>query len=108
MNLMTVLSYLYGIMMDFSINSPGHGKMVFNGRNATSKCYLKEQIKLLGKLTINDTLKIGILPIVSKDVSINFAEQCFKTLTNNDRLNGLKGINKIQKRKLIYKYKPFY
>ena len=52
----------------------------------------------LGNLTSNDTSNIGMLPSASKDVSIKFSEQCFNILTNDDRLNGLKGITEIQKR----------
>ena len=33
--LMTVLSYLYGIVMDCEINAPGHGNSVQNGFNDT-------------------------------------------------------------------------
>ena len=32
--LMTVLSYSYGVIMYFTINSPGHGKNVVDGLNA--------------------------------------------------------------------------
>ena len=39
--LMNVLLSLYGIIMDRSINAPGHGKNVFDDLNATEKCYLK-------------------------------------------------------------------
>ena len=38
--LMTVLPYLYEIMMDRAINAPGHG-MNFCRINATDKLYLK-------------------------------------------------------------------
>ena len=39
--LMTELSSSYGIIMDHSINAPGHGKNVVDGTNKTDKCYLK-------------------------------------------------------------------
>ena len=39
--LMTVLSSLYGIIMDSSINAPGNKNNVVDGINATEKCYLK-------------------------------------------------------------------
>ena len=39
--LMVVLSYSYSIIMDNSINEPGHGNNVVDGINATSKIYLK-------------------------------------------------------------------
>ena len=39
--LMTVLSSLYGIIMDRAINVPGHGKNVVDGINVTGKRYLK-------------------------------------------------------------------
>ena len=32
---MTVLSYFFGIKMDFGINDPGHGNNVFSVINAT-------------------------------------------------------------------------
>ena len=41
--LMNVLSSLYGIIMDRAIDAPGHGKNVFDGLNATYKCYLKSE-----------------------------------------------------------------
>ena len=34
---MTVLSYSYGIIMYFSINTPGHGNDGVDGMNATNK-----------------------------------------------------------------------
>ena len=45
--LMTVLSSSYGIMMDSSINEPGHGENVVDGLNAADKRYLKGKSKLL-------------------------------------------------------------
>ena len=60
--LMTVLSYLYGIIMNHVNNAPGHGKNVVDVINATEKYYLKEQMELLGKLSSYNTSKIGILP----------------------------------------------
>ena len=38
---MTVLSSLYGIIMDHEINAPGHRKNVVDITNATYKRYLK-------------------------------------------------------------------
>ena len=40
-NLMTVLSYSYGIIMDRDINAPGHGNIVFDELNAMEKRNLK-------------------------------------------------------------------
>ena len=39
--LMTVLSSLYGIIMDCAINAQGHGNNVVGGLNETEKTYLK-------------------------------------------------------------------
>ena len=39
--LMTVLSYSYDIIMDRSINAPGHGKNFVYGLNTMGKRYLK-------------------------------------------------------------------
>ena len=102
--LMTLLSSSYGIIMDRVINSPDHGENVFDGLNATEKHYLKEQMKLIGKLASNDTSKIGMLPSASKDISVQFADQCIHILNNKDRLNGLKGSTKMQKIESIFKY----
>ena len=38
--IMTALSYSYGIIMDRSINAPGHVKNVFDVPNAKDKRYL--------------------------------------------------------------------
>ena len=38
---MTVLSYLYGIIMDLSINAPVHVGNFFGGLNSTEILYLK-------------------------------------------------------------------
>ena len=43
----TVLSSLYGIIMDREIKVPGNGKNVVDGINATDKHYLKEQMELI-------------------------------------------------------------
>ena len=83
--------------MDRAINSSDHGNNIVDGLNATYKRYLKEQMELIGKLASNDTSKIGMLPSASKDVSVQFADQCIHILNNKDRLNGLKGSTKIQK-----------
>ena len=79
---MTVLSYSYVIMMDREINAPGYGKNIVDGINATDKCYLKGEMEIIDKLGSNDTTKIGILPSVSKDVSIKFADKCLHILNN--------------------------
>ena len=56
---MTVLSYSYGIIMDCTINAPGHGNNVVDGLNAMDKRYLKGEIELIGRLESDDTSKIG-------------------------------------------------
>ena len=101
---MTVLWFSYGIIMDRSINAPDHGNNYFFGFNATDKYYLKEQMELIGKLVINDTSRIGILPSASKDVSIKFVDKCIHIINNKDMLTGLKGSTKMQKRESICKY----
>ena len=73
--LITVLSYLYDIIMDSEINSPVHRNIVVDGINATTFFYSKEQIELIGKF---DTSKIGMLPSASKDISIKFSDQCIQ------------------------------
>ena len=40
-------------------------------------------MKILGKLAIINTLKIGMLPIASKYVYIKISEQCLHILNNN-------------------------
>ena len=44
---MTVLSYLYGIIIDLAINAPTHGNNFVYVNNATIKHYLKGKWKLL-------------------------------------------------------------
>ena len=69
------------------MNAPVNGNNVVYGINATDKRYLKGEIELIGKLASNDILKIGVLPIASKAVSIKFADQCIHINNNRDRLN---------------------
>ena len=83
--------------MDHEINALCHGNNVLDRFNATDKSNLKGETELMGKLASKDTTNIGILPSASKYVSINFADKCLHTITNKKRLNGLKGITKIQK-----------
>ena len=66
------------------------------GINETGKLHLKGKMELIGKLASNYTSKIVTIPSTSKDVSVNFAEQCLNILTNIDCLNGLKGSTKIK------------
>ena len=39
-------------------------------------------MELIDKLASNDTSKIGMIPIASKDVSVNFSDQFIHTLNN--------------------------
>ena len=55
---------------------------------------------LLGKLEINYTSNIGILPSSSKDISVKIPEKCLHILTNNDHLNGLKSSTKMQEKRI--------
>ena len=48
--------------MDNAIKEHVHGKNVVYGINATDKLYLKEKMKLIGKLSSKDTSKIGMIP----------------------------------------------
>ena len=64
--------------MNRVINSLGHVKNVIDGLNGTVKHYLKGRMELLGILTSNDTLKIGMLSSTSKDISVNF---CYDVYT---------------------------
>ena len=90
--------------MDREINAPGHGKNVFDGLNATNKNCLKGKMEPIGKLARNDTSKIEILPRASKYVSIKSIDQYIHIINNKDRLNGLKGCTKMQKREYLFKY----
>ena len=58
----------------------------------------------MGKLASNNTTNIGMLPSASKYVSMNFADQCLHILNNKEKLNGLKGSTKMQKRQSHFKY----
>ena len=62
-------------------------------------------MKLIGKLGSNNTTKIGMLPSASKDVCIQFTDQCLHILNKKIKLNGLKGSSKIKKRESLFKYK---
>ena len=55
-------------------------------------------MELIGKLASNDTSMIGIIPSSSKDVSIKFEDQCIQNIKNKEKLNGIEGNTKIQKR----------
>ena len=68
------------------------------------KRYLKECMELIGKSGINGTSKIGILLCASKYVSFKFSDQCIQILNNKERINGLIGGTKIQKRESKLKY----
>ena len=65
-----------------AINPPGHRNDFFDGINETEKSFLKEKMKIIGKLASNYTSKIVIPPSDSKDVSIKSAYQCTKILKN--------------------------
>ena len=80
--LMTVLSSSYCIIMDWAVNAPGHGNNIVDGINATDKLYLKGEMELMGKLSINYTKNIGMLFSASRYVSINFLYQCLHILNN--------------------------
>ena len=101
---MTVLSSSYGIIMDLSINAPGHGNNVVDVLNATYKRYLKGKMEIIGKLGSNYTTYIGILNSASKDVSVKFADQFLHIVNNNERLNQLKGSTKMKKIESLFKY----
>ena len=83
--LMTVLSSLYGIIMDCEINVPSQVQNVFDGINATVKRYLKKQMEHIGKISSKNTSNIGVLPSVSKYVSIKFSYQCIHIHNNKYR-----------------------
>ena len=61
-------------------------------------------MKPTDKLSSNGKSKIGTLPSASKDVSVKFIDQCIHILNNKERLNGLKGSTKMQKRQSQFKY----
>ena len=58
--------------------APGNGNNVFDGINAMDKNYLTEVMGLIGKLSSNDTSKIGRLTNASKEFSIIFADKCIQ------------------------------
>ena len=55
-------------------------------------------MELQGKLASNYTSKVTMLPNVLNNDFIKFKEQYLHILTNNDRLNGIKGSTKMKKR----------
>ena len=90
--------------MDRAINALGHGIIVDDGINAMVNNDLKGKMEPIGKLRINHTTKIGILPSASKYVSIKFADECLHIINNKEILNGLKGSTKMQNREPLFKY----
>ena len=54
----TMLSYSYSIIMDRAMNSYCHENNVVDILNATDKCYLREQMELIGKLSSNYTSNV--------------------------------------------------
>ena len=106
--LTTVLSYLYGIIIECAINAPVRVNNFVGGLNSTDKHYLEEQMKFLDKSERNDISKITILTIASKDISVNVSEQFLQILTNNDRWNGIKGIIKVQNIESPFKYQSCF
>ena len=107
-NLMTLLSSSYGIIMDFTINAIIHGNNVVDGLNATNKHYLKGKMELMGKLESKDNTNIKMLPSASKYVSIKFSDQCLHILNNKEILNGIKGSTKMQKKTITIKISITY
>ena len=93
--LMILLSSSYGIILDRAINAPGHGKNFFYGLYAMDKRYLEGKMEPIGKLESNNTANIGMLPIASKDVSINFFDQCIHIINNKEISNVIKGVTKV-------------
>ena len=66
-------------------HAPDNGKNVVDGLNVTDKRYLKEQMKLLGKLTRNDTSNIVMLRSESNNDSIKRVDHYLHILTTNNR-----------------------
>ena len=102
--LMILLSSSYGIILDRAINAPGHGKNFFYGLYAMDKRYLEGKMEPIGKLKINDTSNIVIIPSALKDASIKISDQCIHIINNKDRLNRLKGSSKMQNIESLLKY----
>ena len=75
--LLTLLLSLYGIITDVEINAPGPGNNFVDGLDATYKHYLKEKMKLLGKLSSNGTSRIKIITSASKYVSKTFQNNLY-------------------------------
>ena len=71
---MNMLSSSCIIIIDPSINEPGHGNIIFDRINKKYKRFLNKQIELLGNLESKDISKIGMLPRASKDISIKISE----------------------------------
>ena len=55
-------------------------------------------MEIIGKLGTNDTTNIGILPSVSKYVSVKFSEKCLHILNNKEIPNGIKCSKKMKNR----------
>ena len=62
----------------------------------------------LGKLAINNTSRIGMIPSASKYVWTKFADQCLHIINNRDRLNVLKGSTKMQNIESLFKYQSCF
>ena len=54
-------------------------------------------MELIGKLVSNDTSRIGMITSGSKDVFVEFSDQYIHIINHKERVNGLKGITKMQK-----------
>ena len=67
--------------------------MLFEGKTRT-----------ICKLAKNNTSKIVMITSASNDISIIFIDQCIHIINDKERLNGLKGSTKMQKRQSLFKY----
>ena len=104
------LSKSYQIVLDRSVNTPGHGKDVVDGFNNVQKQYLATCLitRSMPELDKIDSKRIHIYAMAEKG-EVSFAEECKHLLDICDKI-GTKGDKKHVKReaKVFLKHKYYW
>ena len=75
--LMTVLSYLYGIIMYCTINAPGNGNNVVDVINAADKLFLKVKRNFLVNYQVTTHQILELFPVHQKMSPLNLQNNVY-------------------------------
>jgi hypothetical protein len=98
MYLLALLAVSYGIVVDWAVGAPGHGKCKVGGANAVDKWFIETKMCLIEAPDGEASARRMSAHAMAGEALTSFAEECARICSTRERAEGVKSKIKSKKR----------